>query len=110
MMRQFLNVVHQAIRLPLPVHVLLAVQTEAAEMFLLAQVAKYRLHRGKTARNHVSARLRVDPGLHPVSETRRPWAFALKEGDLSGLYLLRGAQTFVSPRTSQYSRQTPNLI
>ena len=103
MMRQFLNVVHQAIQRPLPVHLLLATQAEAAELCISAQVAQDRLHRGKTARNHASARVRVDPRLHPVGETRMPWAFALKEGDLSGLCLLQGTQTFVPPRTGEAS-------
>ena len=72
MMCEFLNVVHQAIELPLSIHLLLAAQAEAAELFIPAQVTKHRFYRGKAARGHVSARLRVDPRFHPVGETRMP--------------------------------------
>jgi hypothetical protein len=72
MMCEFFNVVRQAIALPLSIHLLLAAQAEAAELFIPAQVTTHRFYRGTAARDHVSARLRIDPRFHPIGETRMP--------------------------------------
>ena len=46
MMREFFNVVHDAVELPLGVDLGLASEREAIKSLVVAQVAKHRLHRG----------------------------------------------------------------
>ena len=45
MVREFLDVVHQTIELPLPVDLGSPAQREAIELLVVAQIAEHRLHR-----------------------------------------------------------------
>lgn len=53
MFRQLLDIVHHAIQLPLPIHLGFAALRKAMQSFIAAQVAEYRLHRCKAARDLV---------------------------------------------------------
>lgn len=59
MMRQFLDVVHQAAKLPLGVHFLAPAQREAVQPLVGHQVAEHRLHRGEAPRDHLLAVLGI---------------------------------------------------
>ena len=93
--RQLLDVVHQGVQLPLPVHLGLAAQGEAVELLVVAQIAEHRLHRGEAFAVFGSAVFAVDALLHAlgVNVFAGLLAFALahKEGHLTHLGLLGGA-------------------
>ena len=63
-MRQFLDVVHQAIQLPLHIDLASPSEGETVELFVVAQVAEYRLHRGEA-----SAIVRIP--MKPTSDSNR---------------------------------------
>ena len=90
-MRQLLDVVHQTVELPLRIHLPLLSEREAIQLFVVANVAKYRFHRGKAASVFRLAFRAVDTGFHLVGEGRRAVSLALKERNLPGLGLGRGA-------------------
>jgi hypothetical protein len=96
MIGQLLDIVGQAIQLPLPIHLGATPPREAIQPFVVAQVTEHRLHRGKTPGNHLATQLRVDLRLHPVGVTFVSLAFALEERYLPGLRLLGRAQTLDS--------------
>ena len=47
MMRQLLDVVYQTVKLPLRVHLRPSSEREAVELFVVPQIAEYRLHCGE---------------------------------------------------------------
>ena len=53
---QFLNIMHQAVQLPLPIHLGFSTQHKAVQSLVAGQVAKYRFHCCTAARDHLSAR------------------------------------------------------
>ena len=63
-MRQLLDVVHQAIQLPLRIDFDSSSQRESVELFVVPQIAEYRLHRGKA-----SAIVRIP--MKPTSDSNR---------------------------------------
>ncbi len=95
-MRQLLDVVHQAVELPLRIHLLLPSEGEAVQLFVVAQIAKHRFHRGKASAIADAAFWAVDAGFHFVGEGRCPIDLALEERHLPGLGLFRGAQATVA--------------
>lgn len=95
-MRQFLDVVYQAVEFPLRIHLLLSSEGEAVQLFVVAQVAEYRLHRGKASAIANAAFRTVDADFHFVGEGRCPIDLALEERHLPGLGFFRGAQAAVA--------------
>lgn len=85
MMRQFLDVVHQAVELPLCINLILPSEGEAVELFVVPDVAKHRFHRGKAPAVFRLPFRAVDTSLHLVGEGFRPVSFALEETHLPGL-------------------------
>ena len=59
-MRQFFDVVHQAIQLPLRIGLGLSPEREAVELFVVPQVAEYRPRRGEAPAMACPAFLTVD--------------------------------------------------
>lgn len=100
-MRQLLDVVRQAVELPLRIHFLLPPQGKAVELLVVPQVAEHRLHRGEAPAVSRLSFGTVDAGFHFVGEGFRPISFALKETHLPGLGLGRGAQALVA-MTARY--------
>jgi hypothetical protein len=95
-MRQLLDVVYQAVELPLRIHLLLPSEGEAVQLFVVAQVAEHRFHRGKASAIANAAFRTVDEGFHFVGEGRCPIDLALEERHLPGLGFFRGAQATVT--------------
>lgn len=65
-MRQLLDVMHEAVEVPLGVHLGLCTQREAIEALVVAQVRKHRLHRGDTPRVKRFAAFAVDGLSHDL--------------------------------------------
>ena len=63
---QLLDVLHQAVELPLSVHLGPASQGEALQPFVVSQVAEHGLHGGEALRDPLAPLRAVDPALHPV--------------------------------------------
>lgn len=95
MMRQFLNIVHQAIQLPLPIHLGPSTQRKAMQPFVAPDIAKHGLDRRETTGDHGSTHVGVDFGFHFIGFTGAT-ALALKEGDLACFCFLGCSQTFVT--------------
>lgn len=91
-MRQFLDVVHQAVASPLPVHLGAPTQCEAMQALVASQVAEDRLDGGKARGDHALSRVRVDPPFHPLAVVLLLAALALEERDLARLGLVGCAQ------------------
>jgi hypothetical protein len=68
--RQLLNVVHQAIQLPLTLHLLFAPQTEAIQTLVATDVAEHRLNHGYAMTVNRFALLTIDSVFHPVGIRR----------------------------------------
>lgn len=91
-MCQLLDVVHQAVELPLRIHLLLPSQGEAVELFVMPQIAEHRFHRGEASSVLCASCRAVDAGFHFVGEAcLLPRRLAPEERDLPGLGLARGA-------------------
>lgn len=97
MMRQLLDVVHQAIQLPLRIYFFPAPQCEPVQPLVVPQVAKHRFHDGKALAVLFPAFCTIQLALHPVGVTLLPVRFAPEEGNLSCFRLLRRTQALVSP-------------
>ena len=96
-MRQFLDVVHQAIELPLAIDLPPSAQREPIQPLVVPDVAEDRFDGGKASSVAGLAFFAVDGFLHPVAVTFFGRAgFAPKEADLPNLGLIRGAQAFGS--------------
>jgi hypothetical protein len=68
---------HQAVQFPLPIHLGFSTQRKAVQSLVAAQVTKYRFHCCKSARDHLSARFRINFYLHPVGVIFLDVSFAL---------------------------------
>ena len=90
-MRQFLDVVHQTVELPLRIHLRSTSEREAVELFIVSQVAEHGFHRGKTSAVSDASFRAVDTQFHFAGETYRAICFALKEDDLPYLGFFRSA-------------------
>ena len=82
MMRQLFNVVHQAVQLPLSVHFGFSAQCKSVQPFVAPQVSEHRLHGGEAPRDHVTAHVGVDLGLH-LFDVNILNPLALEEGHLA---------------------------
>ena len=95
-MRQLLDVMYQAVELPLRIDLLLPSEGEAVELLVVPDVAEHGFHRGKASPVSRLAFGAVDAGFHFVGEAGLSISFALKEADLPGLGLGWGAQALVA--------------
>ena len=55
--REFLNVVHQAIQLPLSVDLGFAAQRKTIQSFVAAQISEHGFHGGEATSDHVATRV-----------------------------------------------------
>ena len=96
-MGQFLDVVHQAVQLPLGIDLLPPTEREPVQPLVVPQVAEHRFDGGESSPVARSACFAVDGPLHPVGVAFFGGiGFAAKESDLPDLGLLRCAQAFGS--------------
>lgn len=96
MVRQLLDVVYQAVELPLRIDFLLPAQREAIQPLVVPQVAEHRFDGGEALAVAGLTFFAVDGLLHPVAVAFFGRAgFAPEEADLPDPGLLRGAQAFV---------------
>ena len=96
-MRQLLDVVHQAVELPLRIDFRSPAQREAIESLVMADVGEDRLDRGEAPAIERAALRAVDGPAHDVGVARRRGGgLAAEETDLPGAGLVRRAQTVVS--------------
>ena len=65
-MRQFFDVVHQAVELPLPIHLFPASEGKAVEPFVVTQVAEHRFHRGEASAVVSPSLGAVDTSFHVI--------------------------------------------
>ena len=95
-MCQFLDVVHQAIELPLRIDLSPSAQRKSIQPLVVPQVAEDRFNGGKPSSVTGFAFFAVDGTLHPVAMAffSLP-GFASEEADLPDFRLLRRAQAFV---------------
>jgi len=101
-MRQFFDVVHQTVELPLRVDLLLPAQREAIEPLVVPQVAEHRLDGGESAAVQRTSARRIDGPPHALAGAFRAGVgLAAKEADLPRLRLLRRAQALLPQRTGQ---------
>jgi len=89
-MRQFLDVVHQTVQLPLRIHFLLSPEREAVELLVVAQVAENGFDGGEASAVLASSCRAVYVSLHFVGVTFLSVGFAVEEGDLPGFGFVRG--------------------
>ena len=95
-MCQFLDVVHQAIELPLRIDLAPPAQRKSIQPFVVPNVAEYRFNGGKSSSVTGFAFFAVDGTLHPVAMAFFGFpGFTPKESDLPDFCLLRCAQAFV---------------
>ena len=97
-MRQFLDVVHHAVELPLPIHLRSPSEREAVELFVVPQIAKHRLHGGEALAVSGAPLRAVDARFHFVG-VAHAIPFALKERHLSHLGFVRLEQAAITMRT-----------
>ena len=85
---------HHAVQLPLSIDLGFSTQRKAVQALVAAQITKHRFYRCEAARNHLSARIRINFHLHPVDVIFRDVSFTLEERNLPCLSLFGCAQTF----------------
>jgi len=73
--RQFLDVVHQAIQLPLALHFFLTAQTEAIQALGRSDVAEHGFHHRHSVAVDLFASRAVNPVFHPVGVVRQSLVF-----------------------------------
>ena len=96
-MRQFLDVMDEAEKLPLRIDLFLSAQREAVQSLVVPDIPKHRFDRRKASPVECSAFRAVDRSFHDVGVTHLCWVgFPAEEVDLSDFRLLRGAQAFLS--------------
>ena len=66
MVPELFDVVHQAVQLPLPIHLLPPAQREAGDPFVVPQVAEHRFNRSEARSDHPLALCGIDAPLHPL--------------------------------------------
>lgn len=92
--RQLLDVVYQAIELPLPVDLSASSQREAVESLVVAQIAEHLLYGCESPGDHLFALGAIDSALHALGGTLRGTGHRTHEnGNLSDVGSLRVAQT-----------------
>lgn len=91
MMRQLLDVMHQAVEFPLRIDLALTPEREAIQLFVVPDVAEHGFHCGKAPPVFRLSFRTVDTSFHLVGEGLRPIRFTLKETHLPGLGLGGGA-------------------
>ena len=96
MMRQLLDVVNQAVQVPLRVHFGLRAQGEAIEALVVPQVGEDRLHDGDAPPVEFAPPVAVDRALHALGVAQRRTLVLVEEGDLTSLRSVRIAQTLFS--------------
>ena len=94
-MRQLLDVVHQAIQLPLCIDFDSSSQRESVELLVVPQIAEYRLHRGKAPAIPDASLRTIDTCFHFVG-IAHAIPLALKERHLSHLGLVRLEQAAIT--------------
>jgi hypothetical protein len=94
--RQFLDVVHHAVELPLRVHLLPSAQGEAIEPLVVPEVAEHRFDRREAPAVECSTQLGIDGALHPVGGALLRISFAPEEAHLPGLGHFWRPQAFLS--------------
>lgn len=95
-MRQLLDVVNQAVELPLPVHLGPSAQREAVQLLVVPGVAEDRFHRREAPGDHPLAQVAVDLRPHPVGVALKAGRLAEEEGHLAGGGRRRGAQALLA--------------
>ena len=95
-MGQFFNIMHQAVQLPLPIHLRFPTQRKAVQSLVAAQVAEHWLDRRKAARDHLPSGIGINLCFHPVDVVFLVIAFALEERHLPCRGDLRFAQAFLA--------------
>jgi hypothetical protein len=95
-MRQFLDVMHQAVEFPLRFHLLFPPEREAVELLVVPQVAEHGFDGGEASAVLDAAFWAVDAPFHFVGVTFLAVGFALEEGDLPSLGFVRGEQAALS--------------
>ena len=88
--REFLDVVHYAIQLPLAIDLGFSAQSETIQSFVAAQITEHGFHCGEASGDHVSTRVGVDFDFHLVRFAGSA-AFTLKERDLPRFGFVRFA-------------------
>ena len=91
MMRQLLDVMHQAVELPLRIDLALSSEREPVELLIVPDITEHQFHRGKASPVSRPSFRAVDASFHLVGERLRPISLALKETHLPGLGLGGGA-------------------
>lgn len=66
MVPELFDVVHQAVKLSLPIHLIPPAQREAGEPFVVPQVAEHGFYGGKPRGDHPFAFRGIDAPLHPL--------------------------------------------
>ena len=66
MVPELFDVVHQAVKLSLPIHLIPPAQREAGEPFVVPQVAEHGFYGGKPRGDHPFAFRGIDAPLHPI--------------------------------------------
>ena len=74
----------QAVQFPLPIHLGFSAQRKAVQSLVAAQVAKYRFLCCKSARDHLSARFRINFHIHPAGVIFLPVPCACASTELKG--------------------------
>lgn len=100
-MGKLFNVVNQTVQFPLSVYFAPTPQSKPIEAFVIAEVTEHWLDRREAAGDHLSALVRVDLPLHPVSMGFITVAFALEKCSLPRLGFFRCAQTLSSEGARQ---------
>ena len=93
--RQFLDVVHQAVKFPLRIHLRFSPEGEAVKLLVVPQVAKHGFYCSEAPAIACTPFRAVDTLPHLVGVAFLI-CFAVQERHLSGLGLLRSEQTTIS--------------
>ena len=101
MMRQLLDVVNQAVEVPLGVHRRARAQGKAVEPLVVAQVAEHRFNGGQSPAVESFSALAVDRSFHAGSELQRRALIFGEECHLPRRGALRVAQTLVAKGAGQ---------
>ncbi len=95
--REFLDVVHEAVEFPLRIHLLLPAQREAVELLVVPDVAEDRFDRGKALAVALAPVFTVNALFHPVGMTfLASVGTPPVEGDLTDLGLVGRTQAFLA--------------
>ena len=101
MMRQLLDVVNQAVQVPLRVHLRLRSQREAIQALVVPQVGEHRLDDRDAPAVEPSSARAVDGALHAFGAAKRREAVLVEERDLADRAALGMAQAALAQRAGQ---------